>query len=188
MVPAEIRTPRLLLRRWNASDAEQLHPILVANYEHLAPWIPARIATPAVIPLLAERLAAFAGEFDSDREWRFAVLTADEQILLGEIDLFPRDAAGRVAAPDADRAEIGYWIRFDHTGRGFVTEAAQAIVDAARRVGRFTHLEIRCDARNASSAAVPKRLGFELTTTIETPGVQPQEADVQLQIWTFRTV
>ena len=185
VVPIEIRTERLSLRPWRAADAEALHAILVANYEHLAPWIPARVATPAVVPLLAERLAAFGAEFGADREWRFAMLTSDERTILGEVDLFPRSAAGRVALPDADRAEIGYWIRADETGRGLVTEAVLAIIDVARRTGRFTHLEIRCDARNAPSAAVPKRLGFELATTIAEPTASPQDSDVQLQIWTL---
>ena len=186
-VPLEIRTERLYLRPWRAEDAEALHPILVANYEHLAPWIPPRVATPAIVPLLAERLAAFGTEFDSDREWRFAMLTSDERTLLGEIDLFPRSASGRVAFADADRAEIGYWLRADETGRGLVSEAVRAIVDVAKQTGRFTHLEIRCDARNAPSAAVPKRLGFELAETIDEPSKGPEAPGVQLQIWTLDT-
>ena len=185
VVPIEIRTERLCLRPWRADDAEALHAILVANYEHLAPWIPPRVATPAVVPLLAARLAAFGTEFEANREWRFAMLTSDEQTILGEVDLFPRSAAGRVALPDADRAEIGYWIRADESGHGFVTEAVLAIVDAARRTGRFTHLEIRCDARNEPSAAVPKRLGFELATTIAEPPTSSQDPNVQLQVWTL---
>jgi RimJ/RimL family protein N-acetyltransferase len=190
-VPPEIRTERLYLRPWRAEDAEALHPILVANYEHLAPWIPPRVATPAVVPLLAERLAAFGAEFDADREWRFAMLTSDEQTLLGEIDLFPRSATGRVAFADADRAEIGYWLRADETGRGLVTEAVRAVIEVAKRTGRFTHLEIRCDARNAPSAAVPKRLGFELATTIDEPpppkSPPSESAGVELQVWTLDT-
>src|SRR5262249_14844073 len=114
-------------------------------------------------------LAAFGSEFEADREWRFAMLTSDERTLVGEIDLFPRSATGRVPFVDADRAEIGYWLRADETGRGLVTEAVRAIVGVATRTGRFTHLEIRCDARNAPSAAVPKRLGFQLATTIDEP-------------------
>jgi len=185
VVPPEIRTERLYLRPWRAEDAEALHAILVANYEHLAPWIPPRVATPAVVPLLAERLAAFGAEFEADREWRYAMLASDERTILGEVDLFPRSASGRVALPEADRAEIGYWIRADETGRGLVTEAVVAVVDVARRIGRFTHLEIRCDARNAPSAAVPRRLGFQLATTIPERPSTPQDPDVQLQIWTL---
>ena len=134
-LPDQLRTERLLLRPWHNDDAEALHPILVANYEHLSPWIPPRVATPAVVPLLAERLAGFAAEFAADREWRFGMFTLDGQRLLGEVDLFPRSATGRVQLSDADRAEIGYWIRADETGRGLVTEAVRAVLDVAGRIG-----------------------------------------------------
>ena len=184
MIPVGLCTPRLLLRPWRADDADALHPLLVANYERLAPWIPPRVATPAPVPALAERLSGFAAEFDADREWRFAMLTPDETRLIGEIDLFPRSASGRVHVSDADRAEIGYWIRADESGRGFVTEAARAMIDVARQVDRFAHVEIRCDARNAPSAAVPKRLGFRLSETIEEPPARAEQHSVQLQIWT----
>ena len=112
------------------------------------------------------------------------MLTPDETRLIGEIDLFPRSASGRVHVSDADRAEIGYWIRADESGRGFVTEAARAMIDVARQVDRFAHIEIRCDARNAPSAAVPKRLGFRLSETIEEPPAKAEQHSVQLQIWT----
>jgi len=187
VMPLEIRTSRLLLRPWRATDADALHPILVANYEHLAPWIPQRVATPAVVPLLAERLAAFGAEFEADREWRFAMLTHDEAMLLGEVDLFPRSADGRVALADADRAEIGYWIRADETGRGFVTEAVRALLAVAAGIARLSHIEIRCDARNAPSAAIPQRLRFHLSATVEEAGVRPEDPEVQLQIWTLST-
>jgi RimJ/RimL family protein N-acetyltransferase len=186
VVPAEIRTERLLLRPWRAEDAESLHPILVANVEHLAPWIPPRVAMPAVVPLLAERLAGFGAEFAANREWRYAMLTRDAHTLLGEVDLFPRDANGRVPFADADRAEIGYWIRTDETGRGFVTEAVRAVLGVARAAGRFAHVEIRCDARNAPSAAVPRRLGFGLSATLDAPPADGQSAS-QTQIWTLTT-
>lgn len=187
MIPTGFCTERLLIRTWRADDAELLHPILVANYERLAPWIPARVATPAPVPALAERLARFAAEFEADREWRFAILRPDETTLLGEIDFFPRSTSGRVHVAEADRGEIGYWIRADESGRGFVTEAVRAMVDVARQIDRFAHLEIRCDARNAPSAAVPKRIGFRLSQTVAEPPKTPGEAGVQLQIWTLNT-
>src|SRR4051812_48508032 len=128
-VPTEIQTDRLLLRPWQPSDADALHPILETNWEHLGPWIPARVATPAPVPVLAERLAGFAAEFLADREWRYAMLTRADAKVLGEVSLFPRSATARVPFADADRVELGYWLRSDETGRGIVTEAVQAAVD-----------------------------------------------------------
>lgn len=107
------------------------------------------------------RLDGFAEDFAAGRSWRFAAIDAASGELLGELDLFARDAAARVTLDRADRAEIGYWLRSDRTGVGYATEGARAMIDVARTIPRFTQVEIRCDPRNASSAAVPARLGFE---------------------------
>lgn len=161
-LPAEIRTARLLLRSWQPDDAGELLPILESNWKHLSPWIPARVATPAPEPVLAERLATYAANFVSDKEWRYAIVGTERGGLFGEVALFPRSDAGRVSLADADRAELGYWLREDENGHGFATEAAAALLAAALRVPRFAHVEIRCDSRNLRSAAVPGRLGFSL--------------------------
>src|SRR5262245_1970063 len=121
--PIEIRTTRLVLRPWRGADAIAMSPILERNQAHLSPWIPERVWKPAPVDALALRLAGFAADFDADREWRFGIFTRDDQKLLGEVGLFPRSATGRVPFPDSDRVELGYWIRSDETGRGFVTEA-----------------------------------------------------------------
>ena len=184
LAPNEIRTHRLLLRPWNGDDAEQLLPVLEANRSHLGPWIPARVAEPAPLPLLAARLAGFASDFMSDRDWRFALFALDDGRVLGEISLFPRSAEGRVPYAAADRAEIGYWLRADATGAGFASEAARAMVELAKTMPALGHLEIRCDARNGASAAVPRRLGFELSDCLSAEGVGTEStAQVRLQVW-----
>ncbi|MEP6733012.1 MAG: GNAT family N-acetyltransferase [bacterium] len=182
-LPTEIRTTRLLLRPWRRDDAEQLQPILEANYAHLSPWIPTRIATPASVPDLERRLAGFAADFTNDREWRYAIFThdgsGDSAQLLGELSLFPRAERGRVPFAEANCAEVGYWLRADATGHGYVVEACKGVLGAVARIPRFSHAEIICDERNAQSAAVPQRLGFVLTNV-----VPDSEPGVQLQIWT----
>ena len=184
LVPTEIRTARVLLRPWRAEDASELLPVLEANRDHLGPWIPARVSTPVPLPELAERLAGYSREFESAREWRYGMFTPDEGIVLGEIGLYPRDAVGRVAYIDASCVELGYWLRADATGQGLVTEAAEALLALAAKLPRLSHVEIRCDARNAPSAAIPKRLGFALATTIGEKTVTPTDEPVQLQVWT----
>jgi len=179
-VPTEIRTARLTLRPWHPDDAPLLAPILETNWNHLGPWIPRRIAEPAAIPVLAERLSGFAANFASDLEWRYAMLSSDERTVLGEVALFPRAETGRVPYVDADRAEIGYWLRSDMTGRGFVSEAVRAVLDVASSLSKVSRVEIRCDARNLPSAAVPRRLGFALESTV--PKVT-DAATSGLQVW-----
>ena len=54
----------------------------------------------------------------------------------------------------------------------------------AAKLDRLTHVEIRCDARNLPSAAIPKRLGFVLAATLPDAGVVAGESRVELQVWT----
>ena len=171
----QLRTPRLVLRPWSAEDAASLHPILAANQAHLGDWIPKRVSSVVPVPELARRLQGFADDFAANREWRFAILSADSTEILGEADLFTRDASGRVHYDAGDRAEIGYWLRGDATGRGLATEAAGALIEVAKTLDRIRSIEIRCNPRNTASAAVPRRLGFTLTN----PGAE------ELQIWSL---
>lgn len=181
--PTSLLTERLQLSPWRAEDAAALLPILEANREHLSPWIPARVAEPVPLPELGARLCANAEAFACDREWRYAMRLRPDGRLLGELSLFPRGPAGRVALAEADRGEIGYWLRADETGRGLASEGVRALIEAAAAIERFRLLEIRCDARNAPSVAIPRRLGFVLAESIETAADSAQEAPLVLQVW-----
>jgi RimJ/RimL family protein N-acetyltransferase len=184
-VPAELRTERLTMRPWRAEDASALHPILVANWKHLGPWIPARVATPVPVPELEVRLAGFGDDFASGREFRYGLFAPDGHEVLGEAGLYPRSATQRVPLSRASCVELGYWLRADLTGQGLVTEASRALVALAETLPHLTHVEIRCDARNAPSAAIPKRLGFTLATTLIEPPTLTDAEPIQLQVWTL---
>jgi RimJ/RimL family protein N-acetyltransferase len=168
-VPADLRTERLYLRPWRTTDAARLLPVLEANVNHLGSWIPAHVATPAPLPDLELRLAKFAEDFLAGRNWRYAIFPPDESDLLGEVSLFPRSADGRVKFAAADRLEIGYWLRRDVTGKGYATEAARAMLTLSLALPGIHQVEIHCDPRNVSSAAVPQRLDFRLAS----PGPDP---------------
>jgi RimJ/RimL family protein N-acetyltransferase len=179
IVPDQLRTARLLLRRWRQSDAAALESVLAVNFAHLGPWIPRTVAEPASKEKLAERLREYSTAFDATRKWRYGLFTADDARLLGEVSLFPRDASGRVPFDAANEIEIGYWVRIDETGHGYATEAARAAIQLASKLPHVSSLTIRCDERNAPSAAIPRRLGFRLASTV----VEPQS---RLQIWEVR--
>ena len=95
VVPREIRTERLLLRAWSRADATALQPLLVANVEHLQPWIPAHVSTPVPLPELEQRLDGFAATFAAGTAFRFAVIRRDDGSVMGGMSLFPRDATSR---------------------------------------------------------------------------------------------
>ena len=50
---------------------------------------------------------------------------------------------------------------------------------------RISCVEIRCDARNVPSAAIPRRLGFGLASTVEAPAIASDTPPVQMQVWSL---
>lgn len=181
--PGSHHTARLVLERWRPDHAADLLPLLEANVSRLEPWIPWRVAEPVPLPRLRERLAEFSRAFDAEQEWRYAVRHATTHLLLGEVDLFPRDHAARVALAQADRVEVGYWLRGDAQGQGYATEAAAAAMALGLALPGIGRVEIRCDEANAASAAVPRRLGFRLARTITALAGVPDDSAVHLQVW-----
>lgn len=173
------------MRRWQPSDAAKLEPILAANWDHLGPWLPIHVAKPAPRAELETRLEGYVADFDADLKWRYGMHSADETDLLGEVDMFPRDANGRVAYENSDRVEIGYWVRSDLTGRGLVTEGVRRMLDLAASLPRVERIEIRCDARNKPSAAIPAKLGFVLAQTIKDHSPAFKDPDAELQVWSL---
>lgn len=173
-VPKVIRTSRLLLRPYEEADAELLRPILADSGTYLSDWLPPHVWEVVPIETLRERLSNYADLFMQNVEWRYGAFSLDGRELLGSVGLFLRNGSGRVPFGQADRAEVGYWIRKDRSGEGLATEGTVAMIDVARRLPGIAQIEIRCSVRNAASSAIPRRLGFHLADPA---------AEDDLQVW-----
>ncbi len=154
MLPDVLPAGPLELRRWRAESVDALVAAVADSFEELQRWM----AWAQAMPTPEESLAvAIAGEaaFDADQEWDYTVYEAESDRVVGGAGLHRR------ATPNV--LEIGYWIRTDHTGRGYATLAAKTLTAAA-----FTHvvgverIEIRMDRANTASAAVTRKLGYRL--------------------------
>ena len=152
-IAEEIQTPRLYLRMPKAGDGRFFFEATSETPE-LSLWMPFAIP---VLPglddceLICRRNQA---EFILRTALRFNVFSLEGRFI------------GCVAYPRINWShrmfEIGYWIRSSESGKGYVTEMARALVQYA-----FDHLEgrrveIKCNASNLKSRAVPERLGFNL--------------------------
>jgi len=62
--------------------------------------------------------------------------------------------------------EVGYWVRDAFEGKGLISEATALIATFAFDELGAQRVRIRCDARNARSAAIPRRLGFVHEATL----------------------
>ncbi|MGK9231187.1 GNAT family N-acetyltransferase [Inquilinus limosus] len=148
IVPVE--TERLLLRRFTPEDFEAFHGYHrlpeVARYLYRNP------RTPEQSRAALERIGTLKFEGEGD-ELVLAVEARDGGALLGEVLL-------KWVSREARQAEIGYIFAPEAGGRGYATEAARAML--ALGFGRFGFHRIfaRCDALNAGSINVLRRLGM----------------------------
>ncbi len=155
-LPMPIRTPRLVIRPKQVGDGAIIAAAVEESWEELHRWM-----------RWAEDRAAFTAEA---MEIRTRQVMAS--FLMGEaIELIGIEAAtGRAVVWcglheidwQARQCDTGYWVRASAHGRGFATEAANAMVRYAfgalgmRRVG-LTH-----SAGNEASRRIAGKLGFNL--------------------------
>ena len=139
------------------------------------PW-----ATPDAAELRTQRLrAAEADElWESGSDFIYSVLLAGDQTLVGEIGLHRRPADACV--------EIGYWIDVRHAGRGLGTEAARLLTEVGLRLDGVTSTEIHCDEANQASAAVARKLGYQLDRIDRIPPEAPGEQGRRM-VWVMRS-
>ena len=174
-LPPEIPTPRLVLRRWRKTDAAVLKATLDANLEYLQAWLPWAMVEPSPLDVLEARLDLFARQFDAGEQWLFGIWSRPGGDLLGGTGLHPRIGE--------DGLELGYWLQRQATGRGFMTEAADALTRLALQQPGIERVQIRCDPENAASAGVPRRLGYRHLRTIPNATIKPSGAPRDSMVW-----
>ncbi|MES2988311.1 MAG: GNAT family N-acetyltransferase [Pseudomonadota bacterium] len=146
-----VRTERLTLRPAWAEDAPLLaeaigHEAVVRNLAR-APW-----------PYPIEAAETFAESFDDPSEAKFLVF----EHIGGQIRLIGGMGVG---ALKDEPHELGYWITPDAWGRGYATEAAAAVLRAAKAAG-VRRVTAGHFIDNPASGRVLRKLGFRPTGRI----------------------
>jgi ribosomal-protein-serine acetyltransferase len=159
----------LSLREWREADAPQLVAAVAASRDHLAPWMEWASEPIATVAEQRERIRGFAQRRRDGGDGVYGMFLGDR--LAGGCGLHRR------IGPDA--LEIGYWVHVDFTRRGIATAAAAALTDVAFTDDLIRYVEIRHDAANLASGAVPRRLGFALVGESSRPPTAPGESDVE---------
>lgn len=171
--PERVRVGGVTVRRWRPEDAEALHEALLADLEHLRPWMAWVAGEPLSLDERRARLAEWSRRWDAGEDFSFAIVD-DAGDVLGGCGLHRRIGPGGL--------EIGYWVRGDRTGRGVATDAARALVEVAFTFDDVTHVEIHHDAANAASRRVPEKVGFSRIDERPDEVVAPGEVGIEV-IW-----
>jgi RimJ/RimL family protein N-acetyltransferase len=151
----ELRTDRLVIRRFRADDAivfvAYRSDADVARYQSWDGYT--REQAEAFVSEMAASHPGVPGEW-----FQFAVADLAGDELLG-------DVAVCVHADDTSRAELGFTFAPGHQRKGYATEAVRAVITYAfERLRAQTVLAI-ADARNLPSIALLERIGMRRTTT-----------------------
>ena len=84
---------------------------------------------------------------------RCAVVRREDSVLVGQVSL-------QLANKAALQAEVGYIFNPAYAGKGYATEAAEAIITLGFEKFGFHRIFARLDAKNAGSVGVVERLGL----------------------------
>ncbi len=167
-VPTELETPRLLLRSFRLEDAPALHEALVESVaqlrEHLwfLPWL-------AMEPSLQSaelRCRQAQANFLLRTDLPYLAFEKSTERLVGSVGLHRTDW-------ELPKTEVGYWLRTSETGKGYATEAVNALTDWALNTLGAKRVSLITDELNQGSRAVAERCGFQLEGTLRNDAAAP---------------
>ena len=133
-------------------QAEEMTAVVLANLEHLQPWMPWATDDYSV-ESAREFIQRVLKEFAEDGRFGASILLNEK--IVGNIGFHNLDLVNR-------SAEIGYWIAKDAQGRGIITKCCRVLIDYLFDVMGLNRVQINCNVENTRSRAVPERLGFKL--------------------------
>ncbi len=152
--PEQFETERLLIRMPKPGDGATVHQAIEASRDELKYWLPFAIKNQSVEDVEINIREAHL-KFIKREDLRLLVFHKETGEFIASSGLHRIDW-------EVPKFEIGYWIDSRYSGKGFMTEAVQGITDFAFRELKAKRVEIRCDALNKRSRAIPERLGFSL--------------------------
>jgi len=151
-LPHRIETPRLVLRAPIRGDVPDL--VKLADNKNIFEVL-ARLPHPYTRADGIAFVEIFAQRPD---ERPFAITLGDQ--LIGVVGL---------SFPAGQLPELGYWLGEPHWGKGYMSEAVKALLEAVFATGLYPRLQARALASNAGSLKVLEKAGFRRTgETIDT--------------------
>ena len=161
-VPTELKTKRLRLRIPSAGEGAIVSAAVRSSLPELQPYM----------PWATDTYNESDGEMWCRRVLARFILREQITYSIYEVDQFIGGLGPHKIDWKIRSCEIGYWLRTDRAGHGFMTEALIAVTDMLGSIG-LRRIEVRCDERNHRSAAVARRAGFHHDGTLPATTLDP---------------
>ncbi|HVG34679.1 MAG TPA: GNAT family protein [Pyrinomonadaceae bacterium] len=146
----ELRTPRLVLRRFTDSDLETFEAYRndpeISRYQS---W--ETFSHQEALEFICEQKSL--EPLVPGRWFQFAVALMETQSLVG-------DCAVKVDEEDTQQAEIGFTFAREHQGKGYASEAVQRLLDFLFREAGLHRVVAITDCENQPAVALLERTGL----------------------------
>ena len=144
-----LETERLLLRRVNGNDANEIFA-LRSNPETMK-YIPRPLVKS--IDDALEHIAMIDAKIESNEGINWAITYKDNPKLIGIIGHY------RIK-PEHFRAEVGYMLLPEYNGKGIISEAIKEVVNYGFNAMKLHSIEAIIDPENFGSERVLQKCGF----------------------------
>lgn len=169
--PEEIYTERLFIRKPMPGDGEVVYKAMQASLNELKQWMPWAQREQTKEEVEANMRDAHA-KFLTREDLRLHIFNRETGEFIGASGLHRMNW-------DLPKFEIGYWIDTRQSGKGYITEAAQAITEFAFSELSAKRVEIRCDSKNSKSRAIPEKLEFTLEGILKSDGISADQKEIR---------
>jgi ribosomal-protein-alanine N-acetyltransferase len=150
-------TERLELRPPRTGDVPAMRSALRRNVSHLRPWSIAPVPgeDPTSLTAVSRAVLRHRGEWRAGQSYVFLILPREgERLILGRV------ALSGVLRGAFQNAYMGYWIDGEHSGRGFMTEAVNAVTTFAFGPAALHRVQAAVMPNNAASLRVLEKSGY----------------------------
>jgi RimJ/RimL family protein N-acetyltransferase len=152
-LPTEFTSERLLLRCYQPNDSGMFYHMLRNNWEHLYEFLPSFLVNLRSEEDIKAWFDKQIAERNAHNLFIFGVWEQGTGVYVGESYLANADW-------DVPRIEVGYFLVKEFTGKGYATEAANAVIRFAFEKMKVLRIDLQCTADNTASIRVAERCRF----------------------------
>jgi RimJ/RimL family protein N-acetyltransferase len=162
--PGSIETERLILRKPHMDDAPTIFTAYAQDIEvtRYMTWRPNKDLEETYYHVeLALKL------WDEGKAYSYAITLKESDSVIGMIALHP----------DGFKVGVGYVLARPHWGKGYMTEAAQAVVNWLLEQPDIFRVFATCDVENPASARVMEKAGMIREGILRRHALHPNVSD-----------
>lgn len=149
MLSPNIETNRLILRRYNEIDLDAFYEIL--HDERLHTYIPFPDLTKEEE---LEYIKNCMAEVEESKYEKWSIVLKNENITIGNISV-------NTVNKKHNYCNVGYVVRYDYWGKGYASEALEAVSNYLLNDRNYYLVECSCNELNKQSSKVMLKAGFK---------------------------